>query len=173
MKDLIRKVVLGALAVIIVVATMVRVDGHMSAQPQFEIEFGQFEHEGQPNIVIECPPLEASANGETRDVVGELGPNRTFYSNIDMYMTADQFRALGDSHLVLWENSLAVPGFDEPSLFAQNVTENIRNQCGILRDNQQSGLIMLYGQALLLLALLGIAATLTAPRLKRAEAGPS
>lgn len=71
------------------------------------------------------------------------------------------------------ERTFVDAGTDYRSTFGANVAGNIREQCAILRERQQTGVIVAHGQGLLLLALAGLAALITTPRQRAAARATS
>lgn len=88
-------------------------------------------------------------------------------------MSAEDFVALAESYSVHIDETLDSAGTDYRSTFGANVAGNIREQCAILRERQQTGVIVAHGQGLLLLALAGLAALITTPRQRAAARATS
>ena len=164
MKDVIRKVVLAALAVLIAVLVFTTAQRAVTEAPSFSVPVGSDEESNPRSLEIECPPIGPG----TAALSVSLYDDHPGHGDLNEIMSGEAFAEYVKYHEIKTEDMTA-QDFEVYEEFREEVRENTLYYCGILRENQQTGLIMLYGQGLLLLVLVGIAATLTAPRPTRAE----
>lgn len=171
--ETIRTVVLAAVAIVIVTVTLVRADAQVIAQPELMLRYGNAAHQDREKIAVQCEGLDHEPSEFGITVVGATGPSDALYFDALSYMSAEDFVALAESYSVHIDETLDSAGTDYRSTFGANVAGNIREQCAILRERQQTGVIVAHGQGLLLLALAGLAALITTPRQRAAARATS
>lgn len=154
---MLRRVVFGGIAGVIVIVTLVIAGLTMSSAPTFTAESGAYQV-GEPGpFTIKC---NAIGPGQLDDQV--------YIHQDDVFEGLDEktLYAFAEAEGLKVDGDLTQAEMDETQAFFETVLENTTFYCAQLRENQQTGLLATYGTALLLLTLLSIAAVLTAPRPK-------
>lgn len=148
---------LGGVALVIVIITLVVAGVQMATAPTFEAESGVVTDGVHLTFPIECHGI---GSGELdspvfirRDYVYEGMTKEDLYK----YAEVEGLKVRGD---------MTMPEVEELEKFFATVQENSTFYCAQLRSNQQTGLIATYGTSLLLLMGVAIIAGLTRPRTK-------
>lgn len=158
-----RRVVLGALAVLVAGAAVIYGLRAIAEPPTFAIrsESAEFQvscHGIGPGALEGSIFLDVEARGL-------VGPD-----DFREGMSDADFRLYAQASGILTSEGTA--DVDEYNAFVATVQEGVTSYCDQLRDNRQSGLIMVSGGALVALMLITIVAILTTPRRTRGGRGP-
>lgn len=172
--ELIRRAVLGGLALVITVTMIVLVSANVSQPPTFKVKETSVAGDGATVTCVATGPAGiAGANYPgstppgTLDVFVDITDERLEiggkYSKIFEGMSYDDLAAYAEASGVAFSGELSLEEQARRQQFVDTVTDNVRYYCDRLRENRQTELVMTVAVSLALLLLIATGAAVTAP----------
>ena len=162
------------MAVVIVIVTLVSANHNVTTPPTFQVQTGIEDGKGPVTFPVACHAtgpgaLDAATGGSSG--VDLYGDEFWKYPNtLHEGMSNDDY----ETYVEDWKKATGTANSDDPAqteAFLQTIRDNTEYYCAQLRENQQTGLVLIFGRSVLFLLLIGFGAVLVGGRRKNTIEG--